>query len=64
MKYFNVFTKHEYQVLDQTHTKWYRVGTLKETDQGTRYLRLFHQPSTTFYVLPKDREETDLPTIE
>ncbi len=38
--------------------KWYRTGILKETDQGTRFLRLFNQPETDFFIFEKDEAQT------
>jgi hypothetical protein len=36
--------------------KWYRAGMMKETDKGTKFLRLFNQPETDFFIF--EREES------
>lgn len=65
MIFFNIFTKREYKKDDDRgdYQTWYRVGFLKETDSGGRFMRLFHQPDTTYYLFPTDREE-EIPDIQ
>lgn len=55
----NVFTKHCYLKDGEQKCKWYRVGTLKISDNGGKYLRLFHQPETTFHVMEKDVQQEE-----
>ena len=53
MKLFDICTRKFYEKEGEKKVKWYRAGVMKETDQGTRFLRLFHQPETDFFVLEK-----------
>ena len=57
MKFFNVLTKKEYEENGEMKEKWYRCGLLKVTENGGKYLRMFHLPDTTYYVL--DQQEAD-----
>ena len=36
--------------------KWYRVGHLKETNKGGRFLTLYHMPEADFYVFEDDED--------
>lgn len=65
MKYYDVCTKREYEHEGQQKAQWFRVGTLKETDHGGRYLRLNHLPDITFYVFDQeDREDSETSDTE
>ncbi|MCB9233954.1 MAG: hypothetical protein H6581_20020 [Bacteroidia bacterium] len=59
MKFYSVLTKREYQDdKGDTQIQWYKAGFFKETPNGGRYLRLFHQPNESFYVVADgEREE-------
>jgi hypothetical protein len=57
MKYFNVCSLKEYEENGETKRKWYRVGYIKETQNGGRYLVLFHQPDVTLYIFENKEEE-------
>jgi len=57
MKLFHICTKKEFEKDGEKKTIWYRVGFLKEADSGRKYLKLFHQPNTEFFVF--DREENN-----
>ncbi|MCH8904473.1 MAG: hypothetical protein IIA45_11225 [Bacteroidetes bacterium] len=54
MKYLNVFTKREFEQDGERKIQWYRIGYLKETDKGGKYLRLFSQPDTEFFLFSQD----------
>lgn len=55
MKMLNICTKKDYEKDGEHKTKWYKVGVLKEADSGKKYIKLFHQPNTEFFVF--DNEE-------
>ncbi len=60
MIYKNIVTKRTYEQNGETKTKWLRVGTLKETDEGKTFIELNMFPDTSFYVFEqksKDEEE-------
>ena len=63
MQLFNVFTRKEFQdENNQEKTKWYKAGVLKITNAGGRYLRLFHQPQTEFFLF--EHEPPSYPVID
>jgi len=57
MRLFDICTRKFYEKEGEKKVKWYRAGIMKETDQGTRFLRLFHQPETDFFVYEKVEPE-------
>jgi hypothetical protein len=63
MRYFNIFTRKSF-VDDQGESKftWYKVGYMKTTPNGGRFITMFNQPDTAYYVL--DPEEQSLPEIQ
>lgn len=52
MLYENICTKKTYEKNGETKTIWLKVGTLKITDDGKKFIELNHQPNETFYVFP------------
>ncbi len=60
MQLFNICTKKEYEKNGEKKTKWYKVGILKIADSGKKYIKLFQQPLTEFFVFDKD-EHTQKP---
>ena len=54
MKLFDVCTRKFYEKDGEKKIKWYKAGVLKETDKGSRYLRLFHQPEIDFFIFEKE----------
>lgn len=58
MKFFSVLTKREYQNdQGEIQSQWYKAGYLKETNNGGRFVRLFHQPDVSYYVIAQDEED-------
>ena len=55
MQLFHICTKKEYEKNGEKKVKWYRVGFMKTADSGKRYIKLYQQPDTEFFVF--DREE-------
>ncbi len=55
MQLYNICTKKDYEKEGENKSKWYKVGIMKITDNGKKYIKLFQQPNTEFYVF--DREE-------
>ena len=56
MKFFDICTRKFYEKDGETKMKWYRAGVMKETNQGTKFIRLFNQPETDFFVFEKVEE--------
>jgi hypothetical protein len=54
MQLLNICTKKDYEKDGEKKTKWYKVGFLKIADSGKRYIKLFHQPETEFFVFEED----------
>ena len=53
MRLFDICTRKFYEKDGEHKVKWYRAGLMKETDQGTRFIRFFNQPDTDFLVFEK-----------
>lgn len=62
-KIYDVCTKRVYEKNGEKKIKWYRAGILKETEQGTRFIRMFNQPETDLFVFEKENPE-DAPTLQ
>lgn len=62
MKLSDICTKRDFEKDGEKKSRWYRVGVMKEADSGRKYIKLFHQPDTEFYVF--DREENKQETTE
>lgn len=55
MKYFDICSKHTYTDKEnQTKNKWFKVGTLKEMDDGKRFITLNLVPNESFYVFEQE----------
>lgn len=60
MTYLDVMTKRTYQKDGQEKAVWLKVGTLRLTDDGKRFLELNMFPNTPFYIFDqKKKEETN-----
>ena len=59
MKLLNVFTKREFEENGERKVQWYRVGFMKESEKGGKYLRLFHQPDTEFFLFDQGVQNLD-----
>ena len=57
MRLFDICTRKFYEKEGEKKVKWYRAGIMKETDKGTMFLRLFHQPETDFFIFEKVEPE-------
>jgi hypothetical protein len=60
-KIFEVCTRKFYEKDGEKKVKWYKAGYIKETDNGKKYLRLYQQPQTDFFIfereLPKEEDK-------
>ena len=63
MRFFNVFTKKEFNNGKEDVRIWHKVGVIKITDSNRWYLQMFHQPDTDFYVFEHEGKE-ELPDIQ
>lgn len=61
MKYFNISTKKTFDQNGAQKTVWLSCGTMRETEDGKRFIELNMFPNTSFYVFeqkPKTKETT------
>lgn len=62
-KYLSIFSRHDYKdEAGETQTRWYKVGYLKLTDTGGKFIRLFHQPNTDYFCF--ENEADVLPELQ
>ena len=52
MQLFNICTKKEYEKNGEKKVVWLNCGTLRETDDGKRFIELNMLPGITFYCFP------------
>jgi hypothetical protein len=57
-QYLSIYSRHDYQDNGTTKTRWYKVGYMKLTENGGKFIRLFHQPHTDFFCF--ESEESTL----
>ena len=61
MTYKDICTKRTYTKDGQEKAKWFKVGTLKTTDEGKQFIELNMFPDTAFYIFEqKEKENTPL----
>lgn len=58
--YHNICTKRTFKTKDgKERTSWFIVGSLKEMDEGKKFIELNMFPETSFYVfVRKPKEES------
>ncbi|MBI5402505.1 MAG: hypothetical protein HY959_03830 [Ignavibacteriae bacterium] len=62
MKYFDICSKHTYTDRENKPiNKWFKVGTLKETDDGKRFITLNLIPSESFFVFEQEARAESQP---
>lgn len=61
MRFLNVCTKKIIEKDGVKRIKWYKVGVMKITDNGNKYLMLFQTPSFYFHIFDQD---SPLPVIQ
>jgi hypothetical protein len=50
MLIYDICVRRNYEKNGEKKIKWYRVGFLKVAESGKKYIRLFQQPHTEFFV--------------
>ena len=63
MQLLNVCTRITYDKNGDQKVKWFKAGTMKITDGGRKYMRLFHQPQIEFFIFDADPSQV-LPVID
>ena len=61
MQLFDVYTKKVYEKDGEKRVISYKAGAMKITDKGNMYLRLFHMPTTDFFI--QEREQ-NMPVVD
>jgi hypothetical protein len=67
MKIFSVCSKLNFNDREgKEKVKWFRAGTIKLSENGQLYLRMFHQPQVEFVCFEQqfDSTEQPLPVID
>lgn len=59
MKYYQVFSKKEYVANGQDKTRWLKVGEIKVTENGGKYLKLNLLPHIDFVILPEQNDSSE-----
>ena len=59
MQLLNICTKKDYKKDGEKKTKWYKVGVLKIADNGKKFIKLFQQPYTEFFVFDNEDNKRD-----
>jgi hypothetical protein len=63
MQLFNICTKREFDKNGERKTSWYKVGVMKIADSGKKYIKLFQQPQTEFFVFDKDENTQSVAVV-
>lgn len=59
MKFYRVLSKKEYTHKGELKKRWHRVGEIKVTNNGGKFLKLYLFPEQDFYVLPDQGDESE-----
>lgn len=59
----NVFAKKNIVANGEEISLWNKVGVIKITSNGGKFLQMYHQPETDFYVFDNEQEEEALPIV-
>ena len=59
MIYHDICTKRSYEKDGKTVNVWLKCGTLKEHDDGKKFIEMNHLPDISFYVFPQKERGTD-----
>ncbi len=58
MLIYDICVRRNYEKEGEKKVIWYKVGFLKVAETGKKYIRLFQQPNTDFFVFEnKEKQE-------
>ena len=60
MELCNVCARKIYDKDGEKKMKWYKVGLMKISDTGKRYLQMFHLPQTEYYLFEHDKNTPEV----
>ena len=60
MKFYNVFTKREFEKDGERRVQFFKIGYIKRTEKGNKYLTLYQQPDVEYFILPDGVENVDV----
>ena len=60
MQLFNVCARKIYDKNGEKKVKWYKVGLLKISDTGKRYLQMFHLPQTEYFLFENEEKTPEI----
>jgi len=62
--YWDVLTKKVFTTKDgEEKSLWFKAGNIKVLPDGKKFLTLFQQPDTDFYIFTQSEDEEKLPVI-
>ena len=64
MKFSNIVTRKTFTVGGVEKVRWLNVGTLKEMDDGKRFIELNLFPNETLFVFEKTEKTEPLPLVD
>ena len=59
MQFFKILSKREFTYDGEKKSRWFRVGELKVTDGGGRYMRLYLFPDLELYLVEENNHEKE-----
>ena len=60
MQLFNVCARKIYDKNGEKKIKWYKVGLLKISDTGKRYLQMFHLPQVEYFLFENEEKTPEI----
>ena len=63
MLIYDICVRRNYEKDGEKKVSWYKVGFLKVAETGKKYIRLFQQPNTDFFVF-ENKEKPEETTEE
>jgi hypothetical protein len=58
MQILNIYTRKIYEKDGEKKVQWYKAGFMKVSDNGRKFIKLFHQPNVDFFVVdPEEKNE-------
>lgn len=60
--YQDILTKKEFEANGETQKLWFKAGNLKTLSNGRKFMTMYNQPDTDFYVFDH-RDEEGLPVV-
>jgi hypothetical protein len=59
MQILSIYTRKIYEKDGQKKVQWYKVGILKENDNGRKFIKLFSQPNDDFFIVDNNEKNEE-----